>query len=101
MTGVSGPARAVPGGVRLDLLVIPRSPHVTTDGLREGRLVLRVTAPPVDQAANDAVVEALANLLEVPKRSIRLVAGMTSRRKVVEVDQITLGDVMGKLKLEV
>ena len=100
MKGATGPARAVPGGVRLDLRVIPRSPRVTTGGVREGRLVLRVTAAPVDQAANEAVIEALASLLDVPKGSIRLVAGMTSRNKVVEVGQIALADAVGRLKLE-
>ena len=60
-----------PTGVRIDLRVIPKSPRTKIDGVRDGRLLVRVTAPPVDDAANDAVVETLARMLDVPKRSIR------------------------------
>jgi uncharacterized protein YggU (UPF0235/DUF167 family) len=85
--------------VRLDLRVIPRSPRVATDGIREGRLVLRVTAPPVDHAANAAVIAALSSLLGVPKQSIRIVAGLTSRNKVVAVDRVTRAEVVRRLTL--
>jgi uncharacterized protein YggU (UPF0235/DUF167 family) len=53
---------AVPGGVRIALKVIPRSPHTAIAGIRDGRLLLRVTAPPVESAANDAVVAAIARM---------------------------------------
>ena len=55
-------------GVRLAIRVMPRSPRTAIDGIRDGRLIVRVTAPPVDGAANDAVVAALADALDLPKR---------------------------------
>lgn len=93
-----GPFRPSARGVRIDLRVIPRSPRNTFDGMRDGRLVLRVTAPPVDHAANDAVVAAVADALGVPKRSVRVVAGTTSRNKAVEVDGVTMERVETQLR---
>lgn len=52
----------------------------------EGTLRVRVQAPPVDGAANTALVRVLASALGVPPSSIRIVSGATARRKVVEVD---------------
>lgn len=87
MTG-SGPVRAAPRGARVDVRVIPRSPRMGVEGVRDGRLLVRVTAPPVDSAANEAVVAVLADVLGVAKRSVRLVSGASARNKVVEIDSI-------------
>jgi uncharacterized protein (TIGR00251 family) len=51
-------------------------------------LKVRLTAPPVEGAANDALIELLADELDVARRSIRIVAGATSRTKTVEIDGI-------------
>jgi uncharacterized protein (TIGR00251 family) len=74
--------------LRLDLRVIPRAPRSSIDGLRDGRVVVRVTAPPVDDAANDAVVALLADELDVPRRAVRVVAGATSRNKTVTIEGV-------------
>jgi uncharacterized protein (TIGR00251 family) len=84
----AGPVRPTAHGVRIALKVIPRSPRTGVDGVRDGRVLVRVTAPPVDSAANEAVIAALADLLGVAKRSVRLVSGTTTRNKVVEVDGV-------------
>lgn len=97
MTG-SGPVRASAHGVRVDIRVVPRSPRTGVDGVRDGRLLVRVTAPPVDSAANEAVVAVLADVLDVAKRSVRLVSGAATRNKVVEVDGVDLDDVVAKLR---
>lgn len=47
---------------------------------------LAVAAPPVDNAANEAVISALASTLGVPKRAVRLVGGAASRTKRFEID---------------
>ena len=51
-----------------------------------GRLVLRVTAPPVEGAANDAVVELLARQLRVAKSRVHVARGATSRTKIIDID---------------
>jgi uncharacterized protein (TIGR00251 family) len=83
------PVRATATGVRVDLRVTPRAPKNQIAGVREGRLLVRVTAPPVDSAANDAVIALMAKALGVPKRAVRLVAGETSRNKTVEIEGIS------------
>lgn len=74
------------GVVRFDVRVQPRASRTAVGGAHGGALRVRLSAPPVDGAANDALVEALADALGVPRRAVRIVAGATSRGKVVEVD---------------
>jgi uncharacterized protein (TIGR00251 family) len=76
---------STPQGVRIDIRVMPRAPRTAIEGVRDGRLIVRVTAPPVDDAANDAVVAALAATLDLPRRAIRIVSGGSSRNKTIEI----------------
>ena len=76
---------ATPAGARIDVRVMPRASRTTVDGVRDGRLLVRVTAPPVDRAANDAAVVAVARALDLAPGAVRIVSGHTSRNKVVEV----------------
>lgn len=69
--------------------VQPRASRTELAGLHGGVLKVRVAAPPVDDAANRALIEFLAECLGVAKRCVRIVAGETSRTKVLEVDGIT------------
>jgi uncharacterized protein (TIGR00251 family) len=75
----------VPGAV-LDIRVIPRAPRSRVDGTRGGAILIRLAAPPVDGAANDALVAFLAQALALPRRNIRIVFGDTSRDKRVEIE---------------
>ena len=88
MTTVPPAIRATPTGIRMELRVVPRAPRNAIEGVRDGRILVRVTAPPVDRAANDAVVALLAETLHVPKRAIRIVAGATARNKSIEIDGV-------------
>jgi uncharacterized protein (TIGR00251 family) len=54
-------------------------------GWREGALKVALTAPPVDGAANEALLAFLAEALGLKKREIAIVAGLASRRKVIEL----------------
>ena len=54
-------------------------------GVRDGRLIVRVTAAPVDDAANRAVIDALADRFGLARASIRIVSGTTGRNKTVEI----------------
>lgn len=54
-------------------------------GSREGQLLVRVTAPPVEGAANEGVIAALAKALDLPRREVRLEAGARGRSKLVSV----------------
>jgi uncharacterized protein (TIGR00251 family) len=75
--------------VTLAIRVMPRAPKNEIGGTRDGRLIVRVTAPPVDSAANDAVIELLARHYGVPKRAVRIVSGERARNKTVEIDGLS------------
>jgi uncharacterized protein len=73
---------------RIDIYVQPRATRSEIVGLHDGVIKVRLAAPPVDGAANDALVEFLAERLHVRKSDVRVIAGHTSRRKVVEIDGV-------------
>lgn len=66
-------------------------------GWRDGTLLIKVTAPPVDSAANEAVVALLSSTLGIPKRDITIVRGESSRTKQVVVSGLTEDDVRARL----
>lgn len=84
-------------GVRFAVRVQPRSSRECVDGVHGDALRVRVNAPPVDGAANEAVVEVLAKALGVAKRAVTIVGGAASRNKVVEVSGIGAPEVRARL----
>lgn len=81
--------RETEAGVEIDVRVIPRASKAGLAGVRGDRVLVRVAAPPVEGAANDALIELLANLFARPKRSVRIVAGEKGPAKRVAVDGVT------------
>ena len=71
--------------MELDVRVIPRAARDELAGTREGRLLVRVTAPPVDGRANAAVCALLASVAGVPKGAVSVVRGESSRDKRVRI----------------
>ena len=82
--------RVVRDGLELDVVVQPRAARSRLVGLHDGRLKLQLAAPPVDGAANDALVELLADLCSMPRRDVTLERGDTSRRKTVALRGISM-----------
>lgn len=84
---------------RLTVRVTTRASVDRIDGLdAEGRLRVRVSAPPADGAANAAVAKLLAKALDVPSRDVILVSGATSREKVFDVP-LDDGEIRSRLAL--
>ena len=73
------------GAVRFAVRVQPRASRSEIAGLHGTALRVRLQAPPVDGAANEALVAFLAESLGVPRRAVRIVAGASSRQKIVDV----------------
>lgn len=73
------------GAVRLHLRVQPGARRSGLVGVWKQRLRLAVAAPPVDGKANEAVERAVAELCDLPRRDVELVAGISSRDKTVAV----------------
>ena len=84
-------------GVTLAIKVQPRASVNGIGGIHGGELKMTVTAPPVDAAANDAVVRFLAELLGCPRGNIELIRGQTSRHKVLRIRGVNPADVAAKL----
>jgi uncharacterized protein len=80
-------------GVRFRVRLQPRASRNEIVGSVDGALRVRVHAPPVDGAANDALVAFLADRLSVARRDVHIVSGASSRMKMIEVDGVTAADV--------
>ena len=81
----------------LDIRVIPRAPRTRIDGTRGGAILIRLAAPPVDGAANDALVAFLSEALALPRRNIRVVSGEKSRDKRVEIEGLDEAAALARL----
>jgi uncharacterized protein (TIGR00251 family) len=77
-------------GIRLSVHVQPRASRTELAGLHGDALKIRLAAPPVDGAANEALLRFVADTLGVPRSAATLVSGATARRKVVEVVGVRL-----------
>lgn len=81
----------------ITIRVIPRSGRNVLRWEADGSLKAHLTAPPVDGAANEALVALLAQQLSLPKRNIRIVRGSTSRQKTVEITGLSLEEIQQKI----
>lgn len=88
------------GALRFEVVVKPRSAKSKIVGIREGALVVAVAAPPVDGAANEELVATLARSLGVPKRSVELLRGESSRTKLVGVHGLDEAELLRRLGRE-
>jgi len=70
----------------IEVKVTPRASRDEIVGMRDGVLAVRVTAPPVDDKANKAVVKLLAKRAGVPHSRVRIVRGQRGRRKVIAIE---------------
>ena len=77
--------RTTDAGITLRVRVQPRASKDALSGERDGALVVRLTAPPVEGAANEALARTLAKALGVAPSAVRVVSGATGRNKVVSV----------------
>ena len=74
------------GWIRFDVRVLPRASRNEFAGVQDGALKVRLQAPPVEGAANEALLRFLADELDLSPRQVRLVSGLGSRSKVVEIE---------------
>jgi len=89
----------IKGGVRLHLFIQPKSSKNEIVGPHNGMLKIKITAPPVDGEANQALIEFLSKFLKIAKREITIVKGETGRQKTVDIAGLDLQSAKGKLKI--
>ena len=84
--------------VRIAIYVQPRASKTEIAGMHGDAVKIRLTAPPVDNAANAALIDFIAGKVGVSKSSVRVVAGATGRRKIVEITGATSATVAEALQ---
>lgn len=83
------------------LLSIKLQPRASAEEIGESlgnELRVKVTAPPVDSAANEALIRLLAETLDCPRNRVELIRGQTSRHKVVKLHGMIAEEVARKLE---
>lgn len=88
------------GGVRLLVRVQPRASKDQIAGEIGGALKVRLRAPALEDRANEALVEFLAELLKTPRATVRILSGERSRTKLMEIRGVTRQQILGLLAQE-
>jgi uncharacterized protein len=86
-----------PSGATFAVKVHPRAKKNAITGEVGNALKLALTAPPVDGKANEACIEFFAKLLNLPRSSVTIASGQTSRNKVIRVAGLTAQQVRDRL----
>jgi uncharacterized protein (TIGR00251 family) len=86
-------------GVTFAVRVLPRSSRNEIVGEAEGVLKIKLTAPPVEGAANKALIEFLSGKLKVAKSRISIVTGQSGRSKIVAVEGLNKTDFLNSIGL--
>ena len=85
------------GGVTFAVRVVPRSSRNQIVGVEDGVLKIKLTAPPVEGAANAALMECVAEWLGVRRSAVSIVSGAKARNKIVRVSGVTRASALKKL----
>lgn len=85
-------------GVAFAVRVVPRASRDKIAGIHDGAVRIRLTAPPVEGAANEALVRFLSSVLRVPKGDIEIVSGQTARQKMVSVYGLSTEEIEARLR---
>ena len=93
------PFRETSGGVNFAIKVHPRAKKNAITGELGDALKVSLTAPPVEGKANEACIDFFAKLLEVPRSSITIAAGQTSRNKVIRVIGLSVTEIEKRLNI--
>jgi len=86
-----------PAGVTFAVKVHPRAKKTAITGEVGDALKVALTAPPVDGKANEACIDFFTKLLKVPRSSITIAAGLTSRNKLIRVAGLTAEELRERL----
>src|SRR5437588_11180944 len=89
--------RSAPGGAVLSIKLQPRAARNEIGEAAGKELRIKVTAPPVDSAANEALIRMLAEHLDCPRSQVELLRGHTSRHKVVKLHCLEAETVLARL----
>jgi uncharacterized protein (TIGR00251 family) len=92
------PIRDTSQGATFAVKVHPRARRNAITGAVGDALKVSLTAPPVEGKANDACLAFLAEILQLPRASVTMAAGQSSRQKVIRVAGLTVVEVEERLR---
>ena len=87
-----------PAGATLQVKVHPRARKNAITGVVGDAIKIALTAPPVEGRANEACVKFLSEFLNVPRSSVTIAAGESSRQKLIRIAGMTAAQVEEKLR---
>ncbi len=90
--------RETADGVEVALHVLPRAKCSEISGVHSGALKVKVQSPPVDGAANRAVIEYFAGLLGISKSRLKILSGSKSRNKILRIRSFSLRDFLDRIE---
>ncbi|MCC6798239.1 MAG: DUF167 domain-containing protein [Candidatus Hydrogenedentes bacterium] len=91
-------AKTPPAPSRITVRVQPKASRNSCAVDEAGRIRVSLTAPPVDGAANDALVRYMSELLQLPRRAVTIVSGEKSRDKILAISGLALELIAARLK---
>ena len=91
--------RDTPHGAAISVKVHPRARKNAITGQIDGTLKVALTSPPVDGKANQACIEFFAEALRVPRSTVTITSGQSSRRKTIQIAGLLAKEVMQKLSI--
>lgn len=71
--------------MRIYVKIHPKTSQNKVKKISEGEYEVWVTAPPVDGKANDMLIQILSEYLDIPKSSLKIIAGKTARVKIIDI----------------
>jgi uncharacterized protein (TIGR00251 family) len=86
-------------GAVVTVRVVARASKSGIGGIRDGALLVRLNAAPVDGAANAELIEVVASALDVPRRAVTIASGERSRHKTLIVAGLSAASVLTKLRV--
>lgn len=89
MLAMSIGVRETSDGVEFEIRVVPRAAKTEIVGQMDGALKVRISAPPVDGAANAELVKLFAKTLGVARSNVEIVSGLASKAKLIRVMGVT------------
>jgi len=87
-----------PSGATFAVKLHPRAKKNAITGTLGDALKISLTAPPLEGRANHACIEFLADVLKLPRSSITIAAGQTSRKKLIRISGVSAADVEARLR---
>ena len=87
-----------PSGATFAVKLHPRAKKNAITGTLGDALKISLTAPPLEGRANHACIEFLADVLKLPRSSITIAAGQTSRNKLIRISGVSAADVEARLR---